>query len=148
MKNLKRAGHRRMLVNPIITRERERERQRWESKTEIGSEMWQQKRLSGVRIKGSVLKAFRDVTFNKQVLTVAWLNATQRNFMEIYFQGRCGLDREHSLEKVKKVAACSRIDWSISVFTSCVWGISGKVGSRQRGGIRAEKIHKLLPFLL
>lgn len=29
------------------------------------------------------LKAFRDVTFNKQVLEVVQLNATKRNFMEI-----------------------------------------------------------------
>lgn len=30
------------------------------------------------------------------------LNGTQRNFMEIYLQGRCGLNRERCQEKVKK----------------------------------------------
>lgn len=61
----------------------------------MGSEMRQQRRLLGTGIKGTVPKAFRDVTFNKQVLEVVWLNATQRNVMEMYLQGRCGLDREH-----------------------------------------------------
>lgn len=101
----------------IITRERkakwEKRRQRWGQKSDSTRDCreWE--------ARGSVLKAFRDVTFNKQVWRVAWLNATQRNFMEIYLQGRCGLDRDRS--------SSSFIYW----FESSLFSLRSSVGKKQ-----------------